>query len=89
MNEHATQITSTPTKRSLFSQVLRALIYAMVFVYRHTLRYVIGGQCRFQPTCSQYMLDAVDKYGPVRGFFKGLRRITRCHPWSEGGHDPA
>ncbi|MBL4700157.1 MAG: membrane protein insertion efficiency factor YidD [Phycisphaeraceae bacterium] len=61
----------------------------MVACYRATLGHFIGGHCRFQPTCSQYMLDAVKKYGPWHGFFKGLRRIGRCHPWGGCGHDPA
>jgi uncharacterized protein len=45
--------------------------------------------CRFQPTCSQYMIDAVDRYGATRGFWRGLRRILRCHPFHPGGFDPA
>ncbi len=94
MCDHETHHTPDPTpalttRRSPVSDVGRALVYGMVYTYRYTLGPFIGGQCRFQPTCSQYMLDAVDKHGPVKGFFLGLRRITRCHPWSHGGHDPA
>lgn len=71
------------------TRLLRSLIYAIVWVYRRTLGHVTGGQCRYQPTCSQYMLDAVDKYGPVRGVWRGIKRIGRCHPWAGGGDDPA
>ena len=65
------------------------VLIAIVWVYRFALGWLLGGQCRFQPTCSQYMLDAVEKYGPWRGGYKGIRRILRCHPWGPSGHDPA
>lgn len=44
--------------------------------------------CRFSPTCSQYTLEAIEKYGVVKGTRMGLLRILRCHPWSAGGYDP-
>jgi len=72
-----------------FNCIAAAAIVAVVRLYRVTLGYVIGGRCRFQPTCSQYMLDAVRRHGPWRGGWRGVRRIARCHPWREGGHDPA
>ena len=56
--------------------------------YRLTLARWMGGQCRFLPTCSQYFIDAVEKKGIIRGTFKGLWRLLRCHPWSKGGYDP-
>jgi putative membrane protein insertion efficiency factor len=65
------------------------VILVVVAGYRVTLGQVMGGQCRFEPTCSQYMVDAVGKYGPWRGAWRGIRRILRCHPWSAGGDDPA
>ena len=48
----------------------------------------MGGQCRYAPTCSEYMLLAVRKHGPWRGGWMGLRRIARCHPWGGHGYDP-
>lgn len=69
--------------------MLRWIIIAMVWAYRCTLAPLIGGQCRYIPTCSQYMIDAVNKYGAMRGVWRGLKRIGRCHPWSRGGYDPA
>ncbi|MEM6258761.1 MAG: membrane protein insertion efficiency factor YidD [Planctomycetota bacterium] len=65
------------------------LLIAMVWVYRYTLGVFMGGQCRYHPTCSQYMLDAVAKYGPWRGGYRGVKRILRCHPWGGHGDDPA
>ena len=44
--------------------------------------------CRFTPTCSQYTLEAFRKYGPIKGFWLGLKRILRCHPWGGSGYDP-
>lgn len=69
--------------------MFRRLIIGLVWLYRGTLGPLLGGQCRYQPTCSQYMIDAVSKYGAVRGSWRGVRRICRCHPWSAGGYDPA
>jgi putative membrane protein insertion efficiency factor len=45
--------------------------------------------CRFTPTCSQYAIDAVRKYGPLRGSYRAIRRVLRCHPLHPGGYDPA
>ena len=64
-------------------------IRLLVAMYRGLLSPVMGGTCRYHPTCSQYMLDAVDKHGPWRGTWRGLKRIARCHPWGGMGHDPA
>lgn len=44
--------------------------------------------CRFHPTCSHYAIEALQKYGAIRGLWLAIRRITRCHPWHPGGHDP-
>jgi uncharacterized protein len=44
--------------------------------------------CRFQPTCSQYAIDALKKYGTLKGLYLGIKRLFRCHPWHPGGHDP-
>ena len=74
--------------------LVSALIRLLIGVYRWTLRpllKVVAGPnagCRFQPTCSQYFLDAVDAHGPWRGSWLGLRRILRCHPWGGFGYDP-
>ena len=61
---------------------------ALIWVYRVTLSPLIGGHCRFEPTCSQYGLDAYRRFGAVRGTLLTARRILRCHPFSAGGYDP-
>lgn len=61
---------------------------ALIWVYRFTLSPLIGGQCRFVPTCSRYALDAYSRHGACRGTALTLRRILRCHPFHCGGYDP-
>ncbi len=64
------------------------LLIAAVRLYQIFLSPVFGRQCRFLPTCSQYFILAVQKYGALRGAFRGVRRICRCHPFHPGGYDP-
>jgi putative membrane protein insertion efficiency factor len=59
-----------------------------VRLYQLFLSPLIGQHCRFQPTCSRYFIEAVQKYGALRGSWKGVCRICRCHPWNPGGWDP-
>jgi putative membrane protein insertion efficiency factor len=61
---------------------------AAVWAYRITLGPLLGGQCRFHPTCSQYALDAYRMHGPVRASVLTVRRLLRCHPFVKGGFDP-
>ena len=63
-------------------------IILLVRIYQWTLSPLVGWHCRFRPTCSNYMIGAVQKYGAVRGATKGVWRICRCHPWNAGGYDP-
>ncbi len=49
---------------------------------------MLPGKCRFIPSCSAYFMQAVEKYGAVRGSFMGIRRLLRCHPFHKGGYDP-
>jgi uncharacterized protein len=78
----------TPMFRGLDALIARLLI-AGVWVYRGSLGLFWGGHCRHQPTCSQYMIDAVRKHGPWLGGWRGLRRVLRCHPFGSWGYDPA
>ena len=49
---------------------------------------LIGPSCRFTPTCSNYAIEAINKYGPFKGFWLAIKRISKCHPWGDSGHDP-
>jgi putative membrane protein insertion efficiency factor len=64
------------------------ILIGMVRLYQIFLSPLIGQQCRFHPTCSRYFIQAVQKYGAVRGSLKGVWRICRCHPFNPGGYDP-
>jgi len=65
----------------------RLLIWLVRF-YQMAISPLLGSHCRFRPTCSQYFIEAVQKYGPVRGTWRGICRICRCHPFHPGGYDP-
>jgi uncharacterized protein len=64
------------------------VLIALVRVYQWTLSPLIGRQCRFTPTCSNYFIGAVRKYGALRGTWRGIVRVCRCHPFHPGGYDP-
>ena len=68
---------------------MRWLLIQLVLLYRVTLGRLLGGQCRYEPSCSQYAIDAVTKYGALRGSLKAAGRVCRCHPWGGQGYDPA
>jgi len=69
--------------------MISRLLIALVLLYRVSLGKLLGGQCRFHPTCSQYAIDAIHKHGPWVGGWLAVKRISRCHPWGGSGHDPA
>ena len=70
--------------------MIRLLIRGYQILISPLLAYLVGPGCgcRFQPTCSQYFLEAAEAHGPLRGAWLGLKRIGRCHPWGGSGYDP-
>ena len=64
------------------------IVLGVIRFYQRFLSPLLGSNCRFYPTCSHYMAEAISKYGVRKGGWMGLRRIGRCHPWHEGGFDP-
>ncbi|MEO8034787.1 MAG: membrane protein insertion efficiency factor YidD [Acidobacteriota bacterium] len=67
---------------------MRAAVLSLLRGYKRFLSPLLPPMCRFEPTCSMYMLGAVEKYGVLRGTWLGLRRLARCHPLNPGGWDP-
>ena len=67
---------------------MSALIRALLRFYQLTLSPLLGPRCRFHPSCSHYMQEAVATHGALRGVWLGLRRLARCHPLNAGGYDP-
>lgn len=67
---------------------MKQLALDLIKAYQETVSQVTPHSCRFQPTCSQYAYEAIEKYGFVRGSWLALKRLVRCNPFSKGGYDP-
>lgn len=67
---------------------MRIVIVALIRFYQLAISPYLGPHCRYLPTCSEYTLIAVRRFGVLRGLWLGLKRISRCHPLHEGGYDP-
>jgi putative membrane protein insertion efficiency factor len=69
-------------------EVPRRIVMLPIRGYQKFISPALPPSCRFSPSCSQYMLEAVSKYGALKGIWLGLRRLIRCHPFNPGGYDP-
>jgi putative membrane protein insertion efficiency factor len=69
-------------------QILSFPFIALIKLYQWILSPWLGASCRFTPTCSQYAIEAFKKYGPLKGLWLTVKRISRCNPWGGHGHDP-
>jgi putative membrane protein insertion efficiency factor len=74
--------------RHFLRSLASGLLIGGVRCYQILLSPLMGGFCRFTPSCSHYFIEAVQKYGPLKGSAKGIARICRCHPWGKQGYDP-
>lgn len=68
--------------------ILSRLLIAPIRFYQRAISPLTPPACRFTPTCSQYMVEAIQKHGPFKGLYLGTRRILRCNPWGGSGYDP-
>lgn len=69
-------------------QLLAWPLLALVCLYRYTISPFLGNNCRYQPTCSQYAIEALREHGAFRGAWLAAKRISKCHPWGGSGYDP-
>jgi uncharacterized protein len=67
---------------------VRRLFIGLIQIYRRFLSPMLPPTCRFEPSCSLYTMQAIEKYGVPRGLFMGILRVLRCHPFARGGFDP-
>jgi hypothetical protein len=72
----------------LLQRALTRVMLGAIRAYQLVLSPWTGRQCRFEPTCSVYAAEAIERHGPLRGSVMALRRIGRCHPWGGSGYDP-
>jgi hypothetical protein len=67
---------------------MKRMLLALIRGYQYAISPLLGRNCRYLPTCSEYAAEAVTKYGAIRGGWLGVKRVCRCHPWHPGGYDP-
>ncbi len=80
-----------PFLKNLYHQsmeLLKKIFLLLIRFYQVGISPLIGPRCRFQPTCSQYAIIAINRYGVVRGTYLAVRRLLKCHPFHKGGYDP-
>ena len=68
--------------------MLKFLFIKLIKFYKKAISPFLPCACRFRPTCSEYMIEAIEIHGVTKGIYLGLRRILRCHPWGGSGYDP-
>lgn len=68
--------------------LLAAPFIALVKFYRYAISPMLGNNCRFEPSCSEYAVEALHRHGAGKGLWLSFRRLGRCHPWHPGGYDP-
>ncbi len=73
---------------SVDKSILNHVLLGLIRAYRYLLSPLLGSQCRFSPSCSQYAAEALQKHGAVKGSLFAGKRLLHCHPWCEGGYDP-
>ncbi|MBO6266172.1 MAG: membrane protein insertion efficiency factor YidD [Acidaminococcaceae bacterium] len=68
--------------------MVKFLMISLIRFYQLFISPLLGNNCRYYPTCSQYAIEAIEKKGIIKGSWMAVKRICRCHPWHDGGYDP-
>ena len=72
----------------MIKQIVQSIFIFPVKIYQWVISPIFPSSCRYHPTCSAYMIEAINEWGPLRGTLMGFKRIGSCHPWGGQGHDP-
>ena len=72
----------------MINKIFTNITISSINFYKYIISPFLGNNCRFLPTCSEYTKESIIKYGVIKGFWFGLKRIVKCHPWGKGGYDP-
>ena len=72
----------------MINKIFTNISISTINLYRYLISPLLGNNCRYLPTCSEYTKESIIKYGVAKGFWLGLKRIAKCHPWGKGGYDP-
>nr|WP_185097215.1 membrane protein insertion efficiency factor YidD [Chryseobacterium sp. Leaf180] len=74
--------------RLTFNKIIKFPLVVLIKIYQRMISPLLPKNCRYEPTCSAYMLQALETHGLFKGFWLGTKRILRCHPWGGSGYDP-
>ena len=72
----------------MIKNICTRCVISLINIYKYLISPLLGNNCKFLPTCSEYTKDSIIKFGLVNGTWLGLKRIIKCHPWGKGGYDP-
>lgn len=67
---------------------MKTFLVVLVKAYRYLVSPMLGVNCRYFPSCSEFAIEALERHGVIKGVWLAARRVLRCHPWHAGGHDP-
>lgn len=83
-----TGMTGAPRLSAVPRTLAKTLVKAPILTYRYTVSALVGRECRYLPTCSEYAVEAIDRNGAWKGMWLAVSRLLRCHPWGGSGYDP-
>jgi putative membrane protein insertion efficiency factor len=88
INSRSLKSTTFTFEMEIIKRIFSFPIVVLVKIYQWIISPILPQSCRYTPTCSNYMLEALKVHGPLKGTYLGLKRISSCHPWGGSGHDP-